>query len=246
MPRFCLAACGLALILFAPACQDDTHPALRMDVSGPSAADVNAPFPLRILVTNVGTAAAEDVRVEDVLPPGLGPVKSTVQPEIHKGGLAWSLGTLAVGEKKEILVMLRAPQAGEYTQLVTAQARGAKTVQVRAAVVVGRANLAVAIAVPDRARAGEEIEASLSVRNTAAVPAQGVRLVCHLPTGVQTADGEQTIDVEIGTLGSSQTQLFPVPLVAAAAGEYPLSATATGAGGLVALARATLRVAPRP
>ena len=100
------------------------------------------------------------------------------------------------------------------------------------------------VTLPARAVEGGEVEIALSGRNGGPVGAEGVRLRCDLPAGLRTADDEQVIDVKIGTLGPSQMQLFPVRLRPVPAGEYAIAATATGAGGLVALARATLRVAP--
>jgi uncharacterized repeat protein (TIGR01451 family) len=92
------------------------QPAVTLRVMGLEPAPVGEPVSMRIAVTNTGSAPAEDVVLQTILPAGL----------THPGGndLETDVGTLQPAETKQITLAVTPTQAGEFRHRIRALVRG--------------------------------------------------------------------------------------------------------------------------
>lgn len=85
---------------------------LKIRVSGPQRRLANRPIPYHITVCNLGTLPATNVQVSDELPRDIKFDRASASGRKEGGFVRWSLGTLPPGERRSLLLVLRAPQPG--------------------------------------------------------------------------------------------------------------------------------------
>lgn len=109
---------------------------LRLVKRGPARAVAGERLNYLLFVTNTGTAAARNVRVADVLPAGLTAAPGS-RGRVAKGGVQWTIGSLAPGATRRIVVPVRAAAglSGRRVNTATASAPGVAKVTARAATV---------------------------------------------------------------------------------------------------------------
>jgi uncharacterized repeat protein (TIGR01451 family) len=92
------------------------QPALTMQISAPVSAQVGETAYLKIMVNNAGTAAAEGIVLQTVLPAGLS----------HPGGndLETEVGTLQPGESRRIALAVTPTRVGEFRHRVRLLIKG--------------------------------------------------------------------------------------------------------------------------
>jgi uncharacterized repeat protein (TIGR01451 family) len=85
---------------------------LKIRVSGPPRRLVNRPIPYHITVGNLGTVPLANVQVSDELPGGVEFVSASAGGRREGGFVRWTLGDLAPGELRPLVLVLRAPAPG--------------------------------------------------------------------------------------------------------------------------------------
>lgn len=85
---------------------------LKIRVSGPQRRLVQRSIPYHITVGNVGTVPLTNVQVSDELPGGVEFVSAGTGGRREGGFVRWSLGNLAPGELRPLVLVLRAPAPG--------------------------------------------------------------------------------------------------------------------------------------
>ncbi|MHB1426597.1 MAG: hypothetical protein ACYC3I_25835 [Gemmataceae bacterium] len=85
---------------------------LKISISGPARRSVNRPIPFHITVRNLGTMPANNVQVSDELPGGVDFLSVDAGGRKEGGFVRWSLGTLAPGQLRSLVLVLRSPKPG--------------------------------------------------------------------------------------------------------------------------------------
>lgn len=88
------------------------EPKLKISISGPQRRLANRPIPYHITVRNLGSVALTNVQVSDELPGGVELVSANAGGRREGGFVRWSMGTLAPGEHRSLLLVLRASKSG--------------------------------------------------------------------------------------------------------------------------------------
>jgi uncharacterized repeat protein (TIGR01451 family) len=164
------------------------EPQLALTKSLPPEALVCDPIPLRLVVSNSGTGAVQNVRITDALPDGLTTADG-------KSGFAIDVGELGPGQAREYSVGLRATRLGEIVNTARAQEEGGLTADASARVVVRQPVLAITKGGPDVRFLGRPATFEITVLNTGDAPARDAVLTDPLPAGTElvAADGGQLV-----------------------------------------------------
>lgn len=164
------------------------EPQLALTKSLPPEALVCDPIPLRLVVSNSGTGAVQNVRITDALPDGLTTADG-------KSGFAIDVGELGPGQAREYSVGLRATRLGEIVNTARAQEEGGLTADASARVVVRQPVLAITKRGPDVRFLGRPATFEITVLNTGDAPARDAVLTDPLPAGTElvAADGGQLV-----------------------------------------------------
>ncbi len=195
-----------------------------------------------ITITNKGPSAAHDVRLTDAPGPGLtlGSGGSDTGVYDYRDG-SWSVGSLAVGETKELRVSNNAVSSGALSNTVTAvtssneqafnMANNTATAKVTSA---PSADVAITKTVNNAApKQGDTVRYSLKVTNFGPADAVGVVANDALPVGVQIVSAVSSVgsydfgtgDWTIGTLANGATQTLTLTVTVTGAGAITNTAT---------------------
>ena len=85
---------------------------LKIGTSGPQRRLANRPIPYHITVRNLGTMPVTNAQVSDELPRDIEFVSASPSGRKEGGFVRWSLGNLPPGERRSLLLVLRAPRSG--------------------------------------------------------------------------------------------------------------------------------------
>lgn len=100
---------------------------LKVTTSGPARRSVRRPIPYHITVRNLGSVPLTNVQVSDEIPrvprgPGFELLHASQGGRLERGFVNWSLGVLPPGERRSLLVVLRAPASGWCWNAVSVRA----------------------------------------------------------------------------------------------------------------------------
>jgi uncharacterized repeat protein (TIGR01451 family) len=138
-------------------------------------ADVCEPLVFRYTVSNVGTGAERNIRIEENLPEGL-------TTEDGKSVIAVDVGELAEGQSKEIPVRVKAAKAGRYQSNAVVRGGGTKEVTSEPVeVTVRQPKLEVAISGLASEYINKQSRYQVTVKNVGDAPAR--RTIARLDAG---------------------------------------------------------------
>jgi uncharacterized repeat protein (TIGR01451 family) len=190
-------------------------PSLTVDVVAPETVSVSQPLTYELVVRNVGTSPAMNVRVEDELPARAALVGTDPAAETPGDRLAWSLGTLDPGVERRIKVTVKPADEGELrTRAVVTFASG-----VEARVKVTRPRVAAAMTGPETARVGEKVPLTIKLSNTGTGTAGRVTLRAQFSDGLAHPQGH-VIEAELTGLQAGETKTLSLEAVALKAGPH--------------------------
>ncbi|MCA9259025.1 MAG: hypothetical protein KDA61_07490, partial [Planctomycetales bacterium] len=164
------------------------EPMLDMEISGPADVLYGDPQRYTLSLSNPGTGAAEDVKIE-LMPPG-GDEHSLVTHPV---------GELAPGDRKTIELELTAREAGELTVRATALATGGLRAETVKNVLCRKSELEIDWRGPDEKYAGTTATYYFRVRNPGTAASSPVNVELKLPTGaefVNASDGFNLSDAK--------------------------------------------------
>ncbi|HTU20641.1 MAG TPA: DUF11 domain-containing protein [Gemmataceae bacterium] len=95
---------------------------LKITTSGPPRRLANRPIPFHITVRNLGSLPLTNVQVSDELPRDIQFVSASPGGRRESGFVRWSLGSLPAGERRSLLMVVRAPKPGWCWNEATARA----------------------------------------------------------------------------------------------------------------------------
>jgi uncharacterized repeat protein (TIGR01451 family) len=155
------------------------RPRLVLSVRAPERVPVGEPVPLRVRVTNIGNAVADDVMLRARLGPGLQ----------HPGGslVGARLGTLVPGKARKVALEMTARQAGRQSIELTALS-GPSQAEFRCEVLLTEPALSLGLTGPTHGFAEQEVEYALEVSNTGTADARGVWATCAVPAELDVVD----------------------------------------------------------
>lgn len=154
-----------------------TRPRLALEVTAPGRVMIQERLPLKIRLSNTGTGAAQDVVVQEQLPPGL---------EHPAGGtLEYEVGRLEPGETRELDLEVTATAAGTIENLILARGAGELAAEAAHTVEVVAPALALSLEGPKRRYLERQATYTVSVSNPGTAPARQVELVTFLPAGLK-------------------------------------------------------------
>jgi len=211
---------------------------LSLRKTGPEQAMLFDPLSYRIEVRNNGTAPLTDVVLTDVLPRDMEYVGGTTQPQ-GRTLLTWNLGTLAAGQQRVIEYQAVTKKPGTFTNLAVVTAGGGMRQESSVRTTVNKPDLSLRVIGPDRRYANLPATYELIVSNTGTTSISNVILGFPIPTGmkvVQATPGSQEASGEVqwnvGNLAPGARQSRVVVLLAQAAGEVTIRATAKADRGI--------------
>ena len=150
-----------------------TKPMLTMEVRAPSKVMKGDEVMFKIRLSNPGTGAATGIVVGENVPQGLS----------HSSGgeLEFEVGTLKPGESRELELALKAAEAGQVTNTISAQGEGNLQAEVQSELEVVAPQLQVSLAGPKRRYLERNATHNISVTNPGTASAKEIELVAVLP-----------------------------------------------------------------
>ncbi len=154
----------------------------------------------QIVVRNVGTGTAKDVKVQSELPDGITSLEGDRV-------LLANVGDLPAGEDKAVVAKLQPTDPGQYTMRAMAVTAGDRAYSNRVQTRVVEPRLAVDVSHPQWQYVEQPITFNVTVRNTSDVAAREVVVEMEAP-GISD-DGAVR---EIGRLGANESRTIPVTI----------------------------------
>jgi len=206
-------------------------PALRIQAYAQPEADICQDITDRYTVTNTGTGTAHNVVLRADLPNGLETTDGQRKLESR-------VGDLGQGQSKEVMVRLRARQAGRFTARVVADSDIGQVQAEEVNTVVRAPRLAVTIVAPKEQYSGDEISYRVTVKNNGDAAARDTRLRFGATPGMvefvsaEGAEGRQLSSEHqnggqnLGTIAPGETRNVMVYFRTLRGGQVTVDATA--------------------
>lgn len=230
-------------------------PQVTVAKAGPAQADVCEEIVYKYTVTNTGTGAETNVKVEDKLPDGLTTVDG-------KNVVAFTVDEVPQGKSREFTARLKAARTGDYSSQATATSLSGNVQSAAVATKVVAPELKVAVKGPEREFIGKTVTYDVSVQNSGSAPAReatlafngapkDARLVAVGNEGAgegeaRTAAARVGNDGALGEIAPGQTRLYRVTVPATEAGTITVNAVAKARCATDATAMASTRVEAIP
>ncbi|MGD9647305.1 MAG: hypothetical protein AB7U73_16450 [Pirellulales bacterium] len=236
----------VASVTFSRSCA--THiqalrPELKLAIEGPAQVLAGQPANYALVVSNVGTGRASAVQVGAHFD---GALSSTAGQQ-----KSYSIGSLAAGESRRIVVMAVASDIGTCRVLARTIGQGELHDQAELEVAVVSPRVEVGVAGPRLRFVDHDADYTLRVHNPGRAAASNVQVVVQLPEGMRfaEADGGATCDLQrgqvtwfVGHMEPDQACQFNLRLTAVAVGDQRIGVETSLESGHGQLAEFVTRV----
>lgn len=174
-------------------------------------------------LTLTASANCDNAVVTNTIPDGASYVRSEPSATQEGRKLVWRFDKLDKGQVVPIKVWYKAEREGNLVNCATMVAipRGCATT------VVGKAALAINKSGPATANIGQQVNYTVTVRNTGSAVARNVVVTDAVPDGLSSATGQRTLTFNVGDLAPEQSKDIAVPLKAERRGRRCNVAAAT-------------------
>ena len=210
---------------------------LEVTKTGPASVDINSDVTYTIEVTGTGTGASTGVQLVDTIPAGMSLVSSDPEGTLASDQLSIQLGTQNPFETTTVTVVLRANQAGDWTNSVAVSSTEGASADAEAMTTVVQPILTLTKTGPATALINESFAYTITVTNTGNGVAGNTVVTDTLPEGINhvSSDPAGTVSEEDGTVTWSVGDLNPgdastitLRVMGTTAGEKMNTASATG------------------
>jgi uncharacterized repeat protein (TIGR01451 family) len=222
---------------------DPPTPLVNLRVRVPASSAPNQEIEYRIFAENRSQADAHHVTVRAALPANARLVKATPESASAAPDLSWSLGTLAAGATREMVVVLTPTAPGDVNVCARVQFEHGQCVTTR---IEKPAGLSVRKFGPAVAGVNEVLSYRIIVTNRGTVALTGVGLIDKLPEGLEHASGKATLAWTVGRLGPGEARTVDYQVTARKAGRLCNRIAASGDGGLIDEAESCVVVGGQP
>ena len=153
------------------------EPKLKITKEGPAEVLICDPITYTLVVTNSGTGAARNIKVEDKLPAGL-------VTDDGKSTISFTVPELGAGQSKTLSAKVKAQKTGSYSNTAVANADGGLTSTSNAVkTVVREPKLTLAMNAPKLAYGGTPVTVKLAASNTGDAACADTLLEATIPSG---------------------------------------------------------------
>ena len=233
----CLTHCSTVTYV-VPTCANVAvvEPKLKLVKTAPAEVLLCDPIPVRFVVTNTGTGAAQNVTISDTLPVGL-------QTGAGKNSLSFDAGTLDAGQSREFTATLRAEKTGSYVNKAVAQSASGLKAEAQSTTVVRQPILTITKTAPEMRYLGRDVSYVITVANKGDAPARELMVEDQLPAGVDFVSASNggrasggKVRWSVDALAPGQSMMFNVTVMPKAAGTFTnrVAAEASCAAGVTA------------
>lgn len=185
-------------------------PSLVIEKIAPEEIQVGKQCTFEIVVRNVGSAAAHQVRVFDEVPQGTQIVGTSPQANQATGGqITWDIGTLGPNEEQKVEVQLMPTDEGDIGSVATVSFAAKASIRTRCT----RPLLELRTTSGRQVMIGDKHVVNVEINNPGSGDATGVMLLENIPEGVSHPSGE-SLEFEIGTLRAGETRKLELVLTA--------------------------------
>jgi uncharacterized repeat protein (TIGR01451 family) len=218
---------------------DPPTPAVSVHVRVPATAAPGKELEYRIGVENRSAAAANHVEVRSTVPAHAEFVKATPEPIAaptkDSPKLAWKLGTLGPGARREITLVLKPDGTGDVDACARVVFEHGQCVRTK----VARPDVRLRRTGPSQAALNDLVTYRLEVTNAGAAEATDVVLSDLLPDGLSystsnpSTSGENPLTWKLGKLAPGQTRRVEYQVIAEKRGTFEDKATVSVDGKVV-------------
>jgi uncharacterized repeat protein (TIGR01451 family) len=154
-------------------------PALKLAKAVPQEIMVCDPLPIKLTVTNAGTGAARNVRIEDSMPAGM-------TTEDGRNAISFDVGTLNPGQSKDMTYNAKVSKTGRFESFAAARADNGLTAEsAPVATIVRQPVLEVTKTGPDKLFLGRAVTYEITVTNKGDGVAANTVLTDAIPAGAK-------------------------------------------------------------
>lgn len=195
-----------------------TEAGLTLRKQGPSRGYLGREAEFDLEVSNPGTAPAKDVRIVDFLPEGLDFASATEGGtyDTETRRVSWSLGSLAPGQRRGMIVKLTGRRPGDWTN--RAVARGERLPEVPAEAPIHLEGVPAltfeVVDLDDPVEVGTETTYEIRVVNQGNCPTTNLKIAAAVPAGMAPVEAKGPTDARIH---SYLVRFDPLPRLAARA-----------------------------
>jgi len=200
---------------------------IRVEKGLPREVRAGQAFDYDIIVTNLTSRQVDDVVVTDQISNNYKFAKSNPDGQMNAAGVTtWTIGDLGPGESRTIRVTGAASGEGNITSCATCTYSS----MLCAAVPVVSPKLRLTKTGPAEVNKCDPITYNFEVANIGTGAINNVKITDKLEEGLALADGKKTIEFNVGTLAAGEAKKFSASVIAAKAGEYGNTASASAEG----------------
>ena len=205
------------LLDHTPSSKDVLRPHLSFRKLMPPSATLGQPLTYTLVVTNEGSATAQDIIVEDVVPSTahLDGVEPPADYEEETRKLIWKFDELRPGDSRDLKIQLTPIDPGILRSVATVRFQ----TQVTTSTVVHIPNLTLNVASAEYVRLGDETQLRYTVRNDGNGAANDVILRSDLPAGLSHPVGSD-LEYNIETLLPDEERQIVLDVIATEPGQF--------------------------
>ena len=241
-------------------------PALTLEKKGPSAITLGQPLVYELIVRNIGAVAAQQVRVDDALPPGTRFLAAEPDTQAQGDRLSWMLDNLPPGGERHVKVQVLPSSAGDWRGNACASMVVSVTSSLRTHVTASGGPLAaqpmatqparpearnapaagtltIALAGPQAVAVGQPAVFQIRITNNGTQTLRGLVLRDRVPAGLQHPAGPE-LEADLGILEAGKTRNITLTTNAVQAGQFVNEAMIASTDGQHAEARTAIQIMP--
>jgi uncharacterized repeat protein (TIGR01451 family) len=215
-------------------------PQLTVEKRGPAMLRQGEPLHYQIVVRNVGSTPANQVRVEDEIPSDTRIVSSDPQPTIQGGRATWTIAAIPPGTERSVSITLQANTFSELANSTSVHVSTSAGTRPRA---LGGEPLSIRVSGPLTTVVGEQPVFEVRYANQTSQAVTGLVLHGTLSEGLSRPEG-RLFEGDVGELPANGSKTIKLPVSAMAPGRHVVEMKITAAGGLQATAQAAIDVQP--